>query len=249
MNFQWSEVMTSTSPGSPNESNGNQNEKVPVGVEAVGSLARRRILDTDPRSISDDVTRTPIQVEKAKNDESTPRAAPPILDPRSPSTAMPRTPLSLTAGKVSFDEAIETAEAEHKPPTRGTTVAAELREIERQIEDVVKVQDESYEKEEGEITHDSDDDENEENENRRCAIGITPITKRTKSMLESDCRSPLLIENETANAIAETSFDRALAFELGNMAAKGMVVNRKILGDKSNTTKQSTSPSNDSLVI
>ena len=219
--------MTSTSPGSPNESNGNQNEKVPVGVEAVGSLARRRILDTDPRSISDDVTRTPIQVEKAKNDESTPRAAPPILDPRSPSTAMPRTPLSLTAGKVSFDEAIETAEAEHKPPTRGTTVAAELREIERQIEDVVKVQDESYEKEEGEITHDSDDDENEENENRRCAIGITPITKRTKS----------------------TSFDRALAFELGNMAAKGMVVNRKILGDKSNTTKQSTSPSNDSLVI
>merc|ERR1712025_662220 len=150
------------------------------------------------------------------------RAAPPILDPRSPSTAMPRTPLSLTTGKVSFDEAIETAEAEHKPPTRGTTVAAELREIERQIEDVVKVQDESYEKEEGEITHDSDDDdENEENENRRCAIGITPITKRTKSMLESDCRSPLLIENETA---AETSFDRALAFELGNMAAKGMVV-------------------------
>ena len=141
--------MTSTSPGSPNESNGNQNEKVPAGVEAVGSLARRRILDTDPRSISDDVTRTPIQVEKAKNDESTPRAAPPILDPRSPSTAMPRTPLSLTAGKVSFDEAIETAEAEHKPPTRGTTVAAELREIERQIEDVVKVQDESYEKEEG----------------------------------------------------------------------------------------------------
>merc|ERR1712025_1310753 len=110
--------------------------------------------------------------------------------------------------------------------------------------------DESYEKEEGEITHDSDDDENEENENRRCAIGITPITKRTKSMLESDCRSPLLIENETAaNAIAETSFDRALAFELGNMAAKGMVVDRKILGDKANTTKQSTSPSNDSLVI
>ena len=235
--------MTSTSPGSPND---NQNEKVPVGVEAVGTVARRRILNTDPRSISDDVTRTPIQVEKAKNDESTPRgAAPPILDPRSPSTAMPRTPLSLNAGKVSFDEAIETAEAENKPPTRGT-VAAELREIERQIEDVVKVQDdESYEKEEGEITHDSDD-ENEDNENRCYAIGVTPITKRTKSLLESDCRSPLLIENENN---AETSFDKALAFELGNMAAKGRVVNRKILGDKSNTTQKSSSPSNDSLVI
>jgi len=233
--------MTSTSPGSPND---NQNEKVPVGVEAVGTVARRRILNTDPRSISDDVTRTPIQVEKAKNDESTPRAAPPILDPRSPSTAMPRTPLSLNAGKVSFDEAIETAEAENKPPTRGT-VAAELREIERQIEDVVKVQDESYEKEEGEITHDSDDENEDEDNENRYAIGITPITKRTKSLLESDCRSPLLIENENN----ETSFDKALAFELGNMAAKGRVVNRKILGDKSNTTQKSSSPSNDSLVI
>ena len=233
--------MTSTSPGSPND---NQNEKVPVGVEAVGTVARRRILNTDPRSISDDVTRTPIQVEKAKNDESTPRAAPPILDPRSPSTAMPRTPLSLNAGKVSFDEAIETAEAENKPPTRGT-VAAELREIERQIEDVVKVQDESYEKEEGEITHDSDDENEDEDNENRYAIGITPITKRTKSLLESDCRSPLLIENENS----ETSFDKALAFELGNMAAKGRVVNRKILGDKSNTTQKSSSPSNDSLVI
>lgn len=233
--------MTSTSPGSPND---NQNEKVPVGVEAVGTVARRRILNTDPRSISDDVTRTPIQVEKAKNDESTPRAAPPILDPRSPSTAMPRTPLSLNAGKVSFDEAIETAEAENKPPTRGT-VAAELREIERQIEDVVKVQDDSYEKEEGEITHDSDDENEDEDNENRYAIGITPITKRTKSLLESDCRSPLLIENENS----ETSFDKALAFELGNMAAKGRVVNRKILGDKSNTTQKSSSPSNDSLVI
>ena len=233
--------MTSTSPGSPND---NQNEKVPVGVEAVGTVARRRILNTDPRSISDDVTRTPIQVEKAKNDESTPRAAPPILDPRSPSTAMPRTPLSLNAGKVSFDEAIETAEAENKPPTRGT-VAAELREIERQIEVVVKVQDESYEKEEGEITHDSDDENEDEDNENRYAIGITPITKRTKSLLESDCRSPLLIENENS----ETSFDKALAFELGNMAAKGRVVNRKILGDKSNTTQKSSSPSNDSLVI
>ena len=233
--------MTSTSPGSPND---NQNEKVPVGVEAVGTVARRRILNTDPRSISDDVTRTPIQVEKAKNDESTPRAAPPILDPRSPSTAMPRTPLSLNAGKVSFDEAIETAEAENKPPTRGT-VAAELREIERQIEDVVKVQDESYEKEEGEITHDSNDENEDEDNENRYAIGITPITKRTKSLLESDCRSPLLIENENS----ETSFDKALAFELGNMAAKGRVVNRKILGDKSNTTQKSSSPSNDSLVI
>ena len=173
-----------------------------------------------------------------------PDQTPPILDRRSPSTAMPRTPLSLNAGKVSFDEAIETAEAENKPPTRGT-VAAELREIERQIEDVVKVQDESYEKEEGEITHDSDDENEDEDNENRYAIGITPITKRTKSLLESDCRSPLLIENENN----ETSFDKALAFELGNMAAKGRVVNRKILGDKSNTTQKSSSPSNDSLVI
>ena len=235
--------MTSTSPGSPND---NPNEKVPA--EAAGSVARRRILNADPRSISDDVTRTPIQVEKMKSsEESTPRAAPPILDPRSPSTAMPRTPIALTAEKVSFDEVMETAqEAEiQKAPARGAVVAAELqlREIERQIEDVVKVQDESYEKEEGEITHDSDEedekDEEISNENQ-CIIGTTPISKRTKSMLESDCRSPLLIENDDEQPV----FEKALATELGTMAAKGMAVtNRKPLGEKSNNTR------NDSLVI
>ena len=235
--------MTSTSPGSPND---NPNEKVPA--EAAGSVARRRILNADPRSISDDVTRTPIQVEKMKSsEESTPRAAPPILDPRSPSTAMPRTPIALTAEKVNFDEVVETAqEAEvQKAPARGAVVAAELqlREIERQIEDVVKVQDESYEKEEGEITHDSDEedekDEEISNENQ-CIIGTTPISKRTKSMLESDCRSPLLIENDDEEPV----FEKALATELGTMAAKGMVVtNRKPLGEKSNNTR------NDSLVI
>ena len=235
--------MTSTSPGSPND---NPNEKVPA--EAAGSVARRRILNADPRSISDDVTRTPIQVEKMKSsEESTPRAAPPILDPRSPSTAMPRTPIALTAEKVNFDEVVETAqEAEvQKAPARGAVVAAELqlREIERQIEDVVKVQDESYEKEEGEITHDSDEedekDEEISNENQ-CIIGTTPINKRTKSMLESDCRAPLLIENDDEQPV----FEKALATELGTMAAKGMVVtNRKPLGEKSNNTR------NDSLVI
>ena len=147
---------------------------------------------------------------------------------------MPRTPLAPNPGKMTFDEVIEdTTETSVHPPARGA-VAAELQEIERQIQKV-SVEDE---KEEGEIT-DTDSEEEDANDENAIVLQATPKTARTKSMLESDCRSPLLIESD------EPVFEKALAKELGNMAAKGMGVNRRPLGDKSDNTRAN----NDSLVI
>jgi len=235
---EWSEVMTSASPGSP--SDGKQ-ETVPIEASAA-SIARRRIVD--PRSLSDDVTRTPIQVEKLKSDDSTPRvSAPPMLDPRSPSTALPRTPIAPSA-KMNFDDAIETEAKDPvvKLPVRGA-VAAELQEIERKIQNVKVVDEEVADdkdgKEEGELT-DSDEEKEEANDENAIVLpGTTPKTKRTKSMLESDCRSPLLIESDEPSA-----FDKALAMELDRLAAKGMVANkRRPLGEKADNK------ANDSLVI
>ena len=51
---EWTEVVTGSSPGSP--------ESDDPHMITNNEVARRRILRVDPRSISDDVNRTPIQV-------------------------------------------------------------------------------------------------------------------------------------------------------------------------------------------
>lgn len=288
---EWSEVVTGSSPGSPDDP---QNERVTNNVG--GAVAKRRILHVDPRSISDDVTRTPIQVERPNN-ESTPRAsaAPPYLDPRSPSHDMPRTPIAPNPAKnpLSLDDSFETVKQVRAPkPSRGA-IAKDLKEIESKIQSIhvtgdanvtekeegeitndfdddeietkpsfekpkpilpnislmpkkvvsqqLKAIEDSYEKEEGEITHDSDEDENDENVAFQEAAAKpprgndkTPKSVRSKSSLESDCRSPLLIENE------EPVFEKALSHELAAMAAKNEARLRKPLGSVNN---------DDSLVI
>ena len=96
---------------------------------------------------------------------------------------------------------------------------------------------EDYEKEEGEITHDSDDDENIEN----LLVKKTPVKTniRSKSSLESDCRSPLLIES------SEPFFEKSLSSELAVMAAKNNArpSQRKPLGEVK------TESNDDSLLI
>ena len=99
---------------------------------------------------------------------------------------------------------------------------------------------EDYEKEEGEITHDSDDDDNDENiEN--LLVKKTPVKTniRSKSSLESDCRSPLLIES------SEPFFEKSLSSELAVMAAKNNAGprQRKPLGEVK------TESNDDSLLI
>lgn len=258
MSKEWSEVVTGSSPGSPNDP---QVERVTENID--GEIARRRILRVDPRSISDDVTRTPIQVDRTPANESTPKAsAPAFLDPRSPSHDLPRTPIAVNPGKnpLNLDDSfeIESAKQPVKVPNRGA-VAAELKEIEQKIFNV-KISNEyekeegeithdsfeenttheisdtepivekskvetlkmtprepqvDYEKEEGEITHDSDD-ENVENQVTSVPankIFQTPL-RSGKSSLESDCRSPLLIEND------EPVFDKLLKSELEAMASR-----------------------------
>ena len=59
----------------------------------------------------------------------------------------------------------------------------------------MEVKSEEYEKEDGEITHDSDEDEDTENDANLLVKNKTPVTIRSKSSLDSDCRSPLLIES------------------------------------------------------
>ena len=106
----------------------------------------------------------------------------------------------------------------------------EVLSLEEKIED--------YEKEEGEITHDSDDnDENIEN----LLVKKTPVKTniRSKSSLESDCRSPLLIES------SEPFFEKSLSSELAVMAAKNNAGprQRKPLGEVK------TESNDDSLLI
>ena len=127
-------------------------------------------------------------------------------------------------GEITHDCTDEEADEEEKLVLRQLTPEPEQSAKLKQLE-----KDES--KEEGEITDDSDEeDENIENllENK------TPVTIRSKSTLESDCRSPLLIEN------SEPVFEKALSSELAVMAAKNNAPrHRKPLGDKND----------DSLVI
>lgn len=149
---EWTEVNTTGSPEAPSSSEVSE-----------GAVARRRILKVDPRSISDDVTRTPIQVDKSPKveDVSTPKnAAHAYIDPRSPSLDLPRTPLAPALGKqpLYFDDSLEIgtdAAAPIAPPKRGA-IANDLKDIECKIEELVI---ESEEKEEGELTHDSDGEE------------------------------------------------------------------------------------------
>ena len=107
-------------------------------------------------------------------------------------------------------------------------------------EEVISLEEEKiedYEKEEGEITHDSDDDENIEN----LLVKKTPVKTniRSKSSLESDCRSPLLIES------SEPFFEKSLSSELAVMAAKNNAgpSQRKPLGEVK------TESNDDSLLI
>jgi len=270
---EWTEVVTGSSPGSPESDDPHRITN--------NEVARRRILRVDPRSISDDVNRTPIQVDRSPN-ESTPKAtAPAFLDPRSPSNELPRTPIILSHAKppVNLEDSFENCQQQTvaPAPSRGA-ISADLKGIEEKVETLKIVDDESNHesmKEEGEITHDCTDEEadeeeklvlrqltpepeqsaklkqlekdeskeegeitddsDEEDENIENLLeNKTPVTIRSKSTLESDCRSPLLIEN------SEPVFEKALSSELAVMAAKNNAPrHRKPLGDKND----------DSLVI
>ena len=111
----------------------------------------------------------------------------------------------------------------------------ELKKKEEVLSLEEKIEDD--EKEEGEITHDSDDDENIEN----LLVKKTPVKTniRSKSSLESDCRSPLLIES------SEPFFEKSLSSELAVMAAKNNAGprQRKPLGEVK------TESNDDSLLI
>jgi len=267
---EWSEVVTGFSPGSPET---DEPQRI-----SNNELAKRRILRVDPRSISDDVTRTPIQLEKTPNDSTPKTTAPAFLDPRSPSNELTRTPIILSHARPSLNLDQDDGEDSNldnvaPPPSRGAV--ADLKDIEAKVETLqikddseeedkgygkeegeitndcndeeknkndvpateevenpvlrqltpepkftlfepkktVEQKSEDYEKEDGEITHDSDDND-ETNENVENLLKKTPVTIRSKSSLESDCRSPLLIES------SEPVFGKALSNELALMAAK-----------------------------
>ena len=76
----------------------------------------------------------------------------------------------------------------------------------------VEEKSEDYEKEDGEITHDSDEDEDNENDENVLVTKKTPVTIRSKSSLESDCRSPLLIESRHVH-IFRLSFEIVLVIK------------------------------------
>ena len=123
------------------------------------------------RSVSDDVTRTPIQVDKISL-ESTPKTkAPAFWDPRSPSNepGLTRTPIVLSQARAplnldqdSYDDSKEDIIAA-PPPSRGAV--ADLKDIEAKVENLQLKDDveeaETNEKEDGEITHDCNDSKND----------------------------------------------------------------------------------------
>ena len=199
---EWTEVVTTGSP------------EAPVVEEGVveGAVAKRRVLQFDPRSISDDVTRTPIQVEKSSN-ESTPKN--PIhqafIDPRSPSTDLPRTPLASGLGKhpLYFDDdslemGADQAAAEEvtvPAPKRGAVAITDLKGIEEKMEDL-NVAEIEESKEEGEITHDDNDSDDDGND----AEVIAPVLKTpvkaaqvARCLLEEIIRSPAFVPLKTNN--------------------------------------------------
>jgi len=292
---EWSEVVTGSSPGSPETDD-------PQRISN-NELAKRRILRVDPRSISDDVTRTPIQLEKTPNDSTPKTTAPAFLDPRSPTNELTRTPIILSHARPSLNLDQDDGEDSNldtvaPPPSRGAV--ADLKDIEAKVESLqikddteddadevyekeegeitndvigdeknenhvpaaeevenpvlrqltpepeftvsepkktVEQKPEDYEEEDGEITHDSDDND-ESNENVENLLKKTPVTIRSKSSLESDCRSPLLIES------SEPVFGKALSNELALMAAKNNTPRqRKPLGEVKNDSND------DSLLI
>jgi len=290
---EWTEVVTGSSPGSPDTDD-------PQRISN-NELAKRRILQADPRSVSDDVSRTPIQVDKTPND-STPKAtkAPAFWDPRSPSNELTRTPiiLSHTRPPLNLDQDDDSnLDTAAPPPSRGAV--ADLKDIEAKVQTLqikddkkeeaevyekeegeitrdciaedekndehvpsvekvetpvkltpkskftlpepkktVEVKSEEYEKEDGEITHDSDEDEDTENDENLLVKNKTPVTIRSKSSLDSDCRSPLLIES------SEPVFGKALTNELALMAAKNNTPRQRTpLGEVKNDSND------DSLLI
>jgi len=300
---EWTEVVTTGSPEAP---------VVEEGV-AEGAVAKRRVLQFDPRSISDDVTRTPIQVEKSPN-ESTPKnpVHQAFIDPRSPSTDLPRTPLASGLGKhplyfdddsleMGADQATAAEEFTVPAPKRGAVAITDIKGIEEKMEDLIvaeieeskeegeithdddsddgddeviapvlktpvkaaqvakslleeiirspafvplKTNNDSYEKEEGEITHDSDEDEENKVPVMIMPIKKTPIKQsRTKSTLENDCRSPLLIESSE-----EPLFEKALSSELAAMASKNLA-KKKGGATANNPLLERNAGNDDSLII
>jgi len=127
---EWSEVYTNGSPGSPEDQAGK-------AEDSKGTKGKGVMRGFDPRSISDDVERTPIQVEKARSGlnqeaQETPtgvknnidrfKAA---IDPRSPS-GLPRTPILVQdkPGQTKKDDEDPPVEEAVVAPIRGATKPA-----------------------------------------------------------------------------------------------------------------------------
>merc|ERR1719150_331511 len=103
------------------------------------------------------------------------------MDPRSPSQELPRTPIASTMGKHPLyfdDETLEEGKDVAKAmavPKRGA-VSNEIKDVEAKLELLNVNKDDSYEKEEGEITHDSDD-EDEDAETPKVAVSELSLEK------------------------------------------------------------------------
>lgn len=174
---EWAEVYNNGSPGSPDSGD------VPVVQEkGAGKLKKKFLRSIDPRSISDDVERTPIQAGAAARSPADDQCATPVLknqtdkfkaamDPRSPS-GLPRTPILVQDDAVPAREDAETPAAGRTDPApadnvpkRGAMVAKKL-EMEEKEEaftsgEIVVVEKEDETQNEEEIVVDEKEEENQ----------------------------------------------------------------------------------------
>lgn len=182
---EWAEVYNNGSPGSPDSAD------VPPAVQQPekGKLKKKKFLRSiDPRSISDDVERTPIQAgAAAQRSPQDDQCATPVLrnqtdkfkaamDPRSPS-GLPRTPILVQeddAVPVKEDPETPVAAAAAGPaenvPKRGAMIAKKLEMEEKEESgEIVVVEKEEEEDYKDEIVVDETETESAANENSLAA--------------------------------------------------------------------------------
>ena len=139
----------------------------------------------------------------------------------------------------SDDEDVETPKEEiSELSLEKTPLKFQFHQQDKAEDEVVEERDDG--KEEGEITHDSDD---ENRENFEPVKDKTPVKQfRIKTSLENDCRSPLLIENDEPAV-----YKKALSNELAVMAQRSA---KKKEAAKSNPlSERNVGNNDDSLII
>lgn len=221
---EWAEVYNNGSPGSPDSND------VPVQQEK-GGKKKKFLRSIDPRSISDDVERTPIQAGSAARSPTDDQCATPIMatakknptdrfkaamDPRSPS-GLPRTPI-LIQDDVAASTKEEDPETPAAPgptdtaenvPKRGAMVAKKLEMEEEHTGEIVEV--EKTEENKAEIVVDDvDETENSVDETNSLPSGTGKSLPRMQDLKiePSDCRSPLLIESSSPTEAKTSSHSK-----------------------------------------